>query len=488
MYREVILDHYKSPRGHGLIEDADAQAEGENPLCGDEVTISVKFADDGETIAAIGFEGRGCAISQAATSMLTELVQGRTAAESPPCPKEELLDGDRHPADADPSQVRDPRPRRAQGRAEQGEGHAAAGGVAGARRRPAVRLVARCRRSTSRRSPSSGRARSRSSRSAGRRSASTTATASCYALEDRCSHDDGPLCEGEWDEDTCRVICPRHGSAFDLAHGPPALPARVRAGRDLPGDRRGRHRQGRGRRDIDYRCWETTDPLYLAYHDEEWGRPVATERGLYERLCLEGFQSGLSWLTILRKREGFRAAFAGFDPDARRRDSASGTSSGCSRTPRSSGTAARSRRRSRTRARRWRCARPARRCSELFWVAPAGATAPRSPADWLATTPESAALSKALRSAGFRFVGPTTAYAAMQACGVVNDHLARCCVRAAVEAERRPSTDPLMFSVNRGKEVVRRWRFPVRAVEVPARRGVSPGPDGNRLASVGDSR
>jgi nitrogen fixation protein NifU and related proteins len=92
MYREVILDHYKSPRGHGLIEDADAQAEGENPLCGDEVKISVKFAEDGETIAAIGFEGRGCAISQAATSMLTELVQGRKAAEVAALPKEALLE------------------------------------------------------------------------------------------------------------------------------------------------------------------------------------------------------------------------------------------------------------------------------------------------------------------------------------------------------------------------------------------------------------
>ena len=92
MYREVILDHYKSPRGHGLIEDADAQAEGQNPLCGDEVTISVKFAADGETIESIGFEGRGCAISQAATSMLTELVQGRTASEVAVLPKEELLD------------------------------------------------------------------------------------------------------------------------------------------------------------------------------------------------------------------------------------------------------------------------------------------------------------------------------------------------------------------------------------------------------------
>ena len=92
MYREVILDHYKSPRGHGLLEDADARAEGQNPLCGDEVTISVKFADDGDTIADVGFEGRGCAISQAATSMLSDLVKGKTAAEVAEMPKEELLD------------------------------------------------------------------------------------------------------------------------------------------------------------------------------------------------------------------------------------------------------------------------------------------------------------------------------------------------------------------------------------------------------------
>src|SRR5207248_9077518 len=78
----------------------------------------------------------------------------------------------------------------------------------------------------------------------------------------------------------------------------------------------GRDRAGGGRRDIELmRCWETSDPLYVAYHDEEWGRPVRDERGLYERLCLEGFQSGLSWLTILRKRKGFRAAFEGVDPD-----------------------------------------------------------------------------------------------------------------------------------------------------------------------------
>ena len=92
MYREVILDHYKSPRGHGLIENADAQAEGQNPLCGDEVSISVRFAEDGDTIDEINFEGRGCAISQAATSMLIEMVQGKTATAVATLDKQELLD------------------------------------------------------------------------------------------------------------------------------------------------------------------------------------------------------------------------------------------------------------------------------------------------------------------------------------------------------------------------------------------------------------
>jgi nitrogen fixation NifU-like protein len=92
LYREVILDHYKNPRGHGLLADADAQAEGQNPLCGDEITVSVKFAADGETIEDVGFEGRGCAISQAATSMLTEIVRGRKAADVAGLPREELLD------------------------------------------------------------------------------------------------------------------------------------------------------------------------------------------------------------------------------------------------------------------------------------------------------------------------------------------------------------------------------------------------------------
>jgi len=92
LYREVILDHYKNPRGHGVIEDADASAEGQNPLCGDEVSIYVAFAEDAETIDDVKFAGRGCAISQAATSMLVEMVQGKTAAEVGSLDKSELLE------------------------------------------------------------------------------------------------------------------------------------------------------------------------------------------------------------------------------------------------------------------------------------------------------------------------------------------------------------------------------------------------------------
>jgi nitrogen fixation NifU-like protein len=91
-YREVILDHYKNPRGHGVIEGADATAEGLNPLCGDEVSIFVQFAEDGETVDDVKFSGRGCAISQASTSMLMEMVKGRKAQEIAALPKEELLE------------------------------------------------------------------------------------------------------------------------------------------------------------------------------------------------------------------------------------------------------------------------------------------------------------------------------------------------------------------------------------------------------------
>ena len=92
LYREVILDHYRNPRGHGVLADPDASADGQNPLCGDEVSIFVSFAEDGDTIEDVKFSGRGCAISQAATSMLTEMVQGRSAAEVAALPRDELIE------------------------------------------------------------------------------------------------------------------------------------------------------------------------------------------------------------------------------------------------------------------------------------------------------------------------------------------------------------------------------------------------------------
>ena len=191
------------------------------------------------------------------------------------------------------------------------------------------------------------------------------------------------------------------------------------------------------------RCWATSDPLYVAYHDEEWGRPVTDERGLYERLCLEGFQSGLAWITILRKRESFRHAFAGFDADAVARYSERDVE-------RLLADAGIVRHRGKieaaiANARGVLALRDAGTpLHELVWsFAPEEHAPPRTAADWQAQTPESAALSKRLKSAGFRFVGPTTVWAAMQACGVVNDHLATCWVRDAVERERasRPRTD-----------------------------------------------
>lgn len=177
------------------------------------------------------------------------------------------------------------------------------------------------------------------------------------------------------------------------------------------------------------RCFGDGDPLYERYHDEEWGVPVHGERELYERLTLEAFQSGLAWITILRRREGFRAAFAGFDPavvagfdehDVERLMADTGII--------------------RNRAKITAAVANARALlelhgrgfslDELFWSAAPLATGtrprPRTFADVPATTPESAALAKELKRHGFRFVGPTTAYAAMQACGIVDDHLADC--------------------------------------------------------------
>ena len=184
------------------------------------------------------------------------------------------------------------------------------------------------------------------------------------------------------------------------------------------------------------RCFGDGDELYAAYHDDEWGRPVRDERGLFERLCLEGFQSGLSWLIILRKREGFRAAFADFEPDAVARF-------GPEDVERLMGDAGivRNRRKIEATVANARATVDLRDAGtplqELVWShRPAPEPAPSSWADVPAQRPEAAALAKDLKRAGFRFVGPTTVYAAMQACGLVNDHLASCPVRAAVEHDQ----------------------------------------------------
>jgi DNA-3-methyladenine glycosylase I len=180
------------------------------------------------------------------------------------------------------------------------------------------------------------------------------------------------------------------------------------------------------------RCpWGISPPEYVAYHDQEWGRPLHGDQAIYERLCLEAFQSGLSWLTILRKRENFRAAFAGFelaavakfgDDDVQRLLADAGII--------------------RNRAKINAAIANARAAldlpgglSDLVWKY-AGESrgrlpAPVSTADVPAQTPASKALSKELRQHGFTFTGPVTAYATMQACGIVNDHLAACFARAA---------------------------------------------------------
>jgi DNA-3-methyladenine glycosylase I len=178
------------------------------------------------------------------------------------------------------------------------------------------------------------------------------------------------------------------------------------------------------------RCFGDGDPLYERYHDEEWGRPVRDERGLFERMSLEAFQSGLSWLTILRKRDAFRAAFAAFDPDAVARF-------GEADVVRLLADAGIVRNRAKieatiANARATVALRedgPA--LAELIWerYRPPPRAAPRTLADIPSQTPETVALAKELKRRGFRFVGPTTLYALMQACGVVNDHLAGCSAR-----------------------------------------------------------
>jgi DNA-3-methyladenine glycosylase I len=191
------------------------------------------------------------------------------------------------------------------------------------------------------------------------------------------------------------------------------------------------------------RCpWGASSPEYLHYHDEEWGRPVGDETRIYEKLCLEGFQSGLSWLTILRKREGFRKAFAGFDPtrvaafgDAdvarllsdpaivrhRGKILAAINNARATLHLRETGTS--------LAATVWRHEPPERKPPQALTGLPGA-------------TPESRALSDELRRLGFRFVGPTTVYAAMQSLGVVNDHLEGCHFRGVVESERASFARP----------------------------------------------
>jgi DNA-3-methyladenine glycosylase I len=179
------------------------------------------------------------------------------------------------------------------------------------------------------------------------------------------------------------------------------------------------------------RCWWAgSDPLYIRYHDDEWGRPVRDDQRLFEKICLEGFQAGLSWLTILRKRENFRAAFAGFDIDR----VAQFTARDVNRLVRDAGIV-------RHRGKIESTINNARRAQELreehgslaqyLWQwKPAEQSRParitRETLMTMATTPESKALSKDLRRRGWTFVGPTTIYAFMQAMGLVNDHVEEC--------------------------------------------------------------
>jgi DNA-3-methyladenine glycosylase I len=185
------------------------------------------------------------------------------------------------------------------------------------------------------------------------------------------------------------------------------------------------------------RCWPATDPLYIAYHDEEWGRPVRDDAKLLERLCLEGFQSGLSWITILRKRERFRAVFASFDADAIARFDEHDVTRLMA-----DATIVRNRAKIEATIANARATvalhDAGERLTDLLWsFAPEHAgPSPRALADMPSATPESKALARELKRRGFRFVGPTTAYALMQATGIVNDHIAGCFVRDAVEAER----------------------------------------------------
>jgi DNA-3-methyladenine glycosylase I len=184
------------------------------------------------------------------------------------------------------------------------------------------------------------------------------------------------------------------------------------------------------------RCaWGASTPDYMAYHDKEWGRPVRTDDGLYEKLTLEAFQSGLSWLTILRKREAFRAAFAGFHIETVAQFSAADEE----RLLADAGIV-------RNRAKIESAIANARAAAEipgglakLLWsfAPPPREHRPAAFADLTPTTPQSTAMAKDLKKRGFRFVGPTTAHALMQATGMVDDHLEGCHVALKPVSRRR---------------------------------------------------
>ena len=192
------------------------------------------------------------------------------------------------------------------------------------------------------------------------------------------------------------------------------------------------------------RCWWPGDDSgYVAYHDHEWGRPVTDDSWLFEKLCLEGFQSGLSWLTILRKRENFRAAFRGFDIAA----VAAFGPGDIERLLDDAGIV-------RHRGKITSAVNNARRATEVIgefgslatyiwgWEPTPAAAAPAGEEALPASTPESAALARDLKRRGWSFVGPTTVYAFMQSMGLVNDHIEGCFARVECEAERAALTRP----------------------------------------------
>ncbi len=184
------------------------------------------------------------------------------------------------------------------------------------------------------------------------------------------------------------------------------------------------------------RCFGDGNDLYGHYHDHEWGRPVVDERGLFERICLESFQSGLSWLIVLRKRAHLREVFFAFDP----REVARFEAADVDRLLDDAGTV-RNRAKIEAAVANARATLDLRKgatpLAELIWTfRPRPGGAPRSFVELPSFTPESTSLAKALKGNGFRFFGPTTAYALMQACGLVNDHLAGCVVRDEVARDQ----------------------------------------------------